>query len=265
GQVQGKGKNNAFNIQTAIFLAAVCGQAYCQFDNPDGTFLVPAKYDAVSVFKGLSFDEVSEWFGFILESKEKIIVAFRGTSTTADWISNSIARQEKFKYVRDAGWTHSGFTRIYTSIRPQIRSVLKELPDHKTLYVTGHSLGGALASLCALDSAVNTPFHNPRLYTYGSPRVGDPAFVKALGRTIACSHRVANPYDLVPHLPPIVYRQPRTKDYYYYMQVKQAFELEFKNNSIADNHKIQDYFQALSQLDPAYAKAMCKINAGFCP
>ncbi|MDF2814917.1 MAG: lipase [Paenibacillus sp.] len=257
--------DSKFDIQTAIFLAAVCGQAYCQFDNPNGDFLVPAGYKVASSFKALSFDGVSEWFGFILESKEQIIVAFRGTSSTADWVSNAIARQEKFKCVPNSGWTHCGFTQIYYSVRSTILSVMKRLSERKILYVTGHSLGGALATLCAMDLAENTKFKNPRVYTYGSPRVGDPTFAKAYSAKIACSHRIANKYDLVTHLPPIVYKQPREDQYFYYMQVKQDYELQFKNGSVADNHKIEDYFQALSRLDPIYAENMCKKNVGYCP
>lgn len=258
-------QDTMYDLKTSIFLAAVCGQTYTQFDNKDGSFVVPNDYKLTAAFKGESFNGVQEWFGFVLESDDRIIAAFRGTSSSADWMSNAMARQVKYKYVRDAGWTHCGFTQIYSSVRSAVLSALNKLPAHKTLYITGHSLGGALASLCAIDVAFNTKFNSPRVYTYGSPRVGDPAFAKAFAGCISCSHRVANKYDLVPHLPPALFKIPRNDTVYYYMQVKDVQQLQFQDDSIAANHVIADYFKDLSRLDPVYAKAMCTTNAGFCP
>lgn len=57
--------------------------------------------------------------------------------------------------------THRGFTDIYASARDAILSLLGTLSPEKTLYVTGHSLGGALATLCALDVAANSAFTTP--------------------------------------------------------------------------------------------------------
>lgn len=258
-------KEAAYDPKMSIFLAAVCGQTYTQFDNADGTFIVPKDYEVVATFKGESFHGVQEWFGYVMESTDRIIVAFRGTSSTTDWMANARARQVKYKYVRDAGWTHCGFTDIYSSLRAAVRAALSALPKHKTLYVTGHSLGGALATLCALDVAVNTAFDSPRVYTYGSPRVGDPAFAKTFSSTIGCSHRIANQYDVVPHLPPALFKIPRQDTTYYYMHVKDVCPLQFQGDSISANHIIADYFQALSKFDPVYTKQLCSDNAGFCP
>jgi triacylglycerol lipase len=256
---------NLFDRRMALFLAAVCGQTYIQFDNKDGTHVVPKAYQVTTAFKAKSYDGKPALFGFILESDEQVVVAFRGTVTAFDWIADAIANQKKFRYVPGAGWTHEGFTDIYSSVRDTILSDLKKLSPQKTLHITGHSLGGALATLCAVDAAANSHFPSPVVYTFGAPRVGDPAFVKAYGSRIACSHRVYNELDLVPHLPPILYRSPKSEGLYRYLHVKNGFPLRFANSSISANHVIGSYFSALAKLAPPFAHDMCQKNPGFCP
>lgn len=78
----------------AIFLAAVCGQTYAQFNNPDGLFVVPANYSVTDVIEAKSITGVWERFGFILDAPKEIIIAFRGTSSAGNWISDIIASQK---------------------------------------------------------------------------------------------------------------------------------------------------------------------------
>lgn len=60
--------------------------------------------------------------------------------------------------------------------------------------------------LLALDLAANTNFKNPAVYSYGSPRTGDPLFASTYNQVVKNSFRIANRLDLVPKLPlPPVY------------------------------------------------------------
>jgi hypothetical protein len=70
----------------------------------------------------------------------------------------------------------AGFRRAYLSLQSNILSVLKELPSTYNLLVTGHSLGGALATLAAYDVIFKNAFLSVNLITFGSPRVGDSIF-----------------------------------------------------------------------------------------
>ena len=76
-----------------------------------------------------------------------------------------------------------------------------------SLTICGHSLGGALATLLALDIGANTKFgRDLRAYTYASPRTGDPSFVDTYNQVVPHTIRIANRLDLVPKLPlPPVY------------------------------------------------------------
>lgn len=256
---------NAFDVRKAILLAGVCSQTYKQYEHPEGSFMVPAPYWAVAAFDAQSLNRNRELFGFILESEDEVVVAFRGTSSTSDWLSDAIASQVSYPYCKNAGQTHRGFTQIYKSARHGIMSVLKNMSREKRLVLTGHSLGGALATLCAMDVAENVPFRSYALYTFGSPRVGDPSFARALADGVANSHRVSNLFDAVPYLPPAVFRMPRSSKVYEYRHVKTAAPMEFRKRTMSGNHVIGSYFWELSKKDPAYAASLCAANLGFCP
>lgn len=256
--------NSTFD-ERAIFLAAVCEQTYVQFGNPQGSFVIPAGYSVCYTIEAKSVFDEWETFGFILESPEELIIAFRGSSTATDWIANITASQVKYPYVKEAGYTHRGFTGVYSSARTGLLAALRQLPAEKQLYVTGHSLGGALATLCAIDIAANTSHASPHLYTYGSPRVGDPLFAKVYPQYVPVSYRVANPFDIVTHVPPSIYKLPRNGKQYYYTHVRTLSAQAFQNGSVAANHMIGSYFAKLSQLSPSFSQAMCKTNPGFCP
>ncbi|AHV97924.1 lipase family protein [Paenibacillus sp. 7124] len=257
-------KNTGYE-QRAIFLAAVCGQTYTQFSNADGSFVVPLNYSVSHIIQAKSINNEWERFGFIIESPQEIIIAFRGTSSTSDWISDIIASQKRFKYIKQDCLTHRGFTDIYSSARDELIAALTRLSTDKTLYITGHSLGAALATLCATDIAVNTAYRSPNLYTYGSPRVGDPAFSKAFTEYVRNSCRIANLYDLVTYTPPTIYKLPKREKKYYYSHVQTFSSLSFQNGGIGPNHVIGSYFAALSRLHPKYTEALCATNPGFCP
>ncbi|MGG6311474.1 lipase family protein [Paenibacillus macerans] len=250
-------------IQRALLLAAICSQTYEQFANPDGSFVLPDSYSLYDTIEAKSLVGLWERFGFILHSPDEIVVAFRGTSSTTNWIADVIATQQKFKWSKEACLTHRGFTGIYASARRQVMSALRRLPENKTLYVTGHSLGGALATLCALDIAANTE-RVPVLFTFGSPRTGDPDFAKACANHVPNSYRIANVFDVVTHAPPHLFKLPNQEKTYYYSHVAMACPLDFPSMSLSSNHGIGSYFAQLGRLESDFA-AQLAAHPGFCP
>ncbi|MBN2984962.1 MULTISPECIES: lipase family protein [Cohnella] len=258
-------RKGGFDPDRAVFLAAVCSQTYELYKNKDGSFAVPQGFRQVEIIEAKSFDRSRERFGFILESDREILIAFRGTISTSDWVSDALAYQVPCPYAKNAGQTHQGFTQIYRSARAQIVAALKRLPPDKPIYATGHSLGGALATLCALDLASRSEGRPPTVYTYGAPRVGDPAFVKAFNGKVKTSFRIANPFDPVAQLPPFVLRMPASDKTYYYNHVRSAFILSFQAGSLAANHALDRYYEHLAGLSPDYALELSLANPGLCP
>ncbi|OCQ99973.1 hypothetical protein BCD64_02515 [Nostoc sp. MBR 210] len=92
---------------------------------------------------------------------------------------------------------------------PGVSNALLDLyqqPNDTALYITGHSLGGALATLAAYKSLVyEKSFYITALYTFGSPRTVQQALAKKIAQKFdGRSHRIVNGIDVVPRLPPRV-------------------------------------------------------------
>ena len=73
-------------------------------------------------------------------------------------------------------------SRLYDCTKKEIREVAGHLDSQPTVYITGHSLGGAIATIIAgrliKDQVVDA--NRLKLYTFGSPRVGNPAFSQSM-------------------------------------------------------------------------------------
>ncbi|WP_373500097.1 hypothetical protein [Desulfococcus sp.] len=119
------------------------------------------------------------------------VLVFRGTSAFETWLSNLNTLQTDWGA---GGLVHSGFKNEFFKIWERVDECLSGFPPDFPLFYTGHSLGGAMATLAA---SLRPP---SGLYTFGSPRVGDAAFVQSL-REVPI-FRVVNNRDLVTLLPP---------------------------------------------------------------
>ncbi len=154
-----------------------------------------------------------------------------------------------------------------SSIRETVETTLKKHcppnAEKVNIYVTGHSLGGALATLATahikrLIDKEDISAHHPTLYSFASPRVGDDKFAQAFNK-LEC-YRVANSEDLVPNIPlptllPMAGRLPTrsgilqgvtdllNKNLYQHVGVPIYFTLQ--RQSISDNHTLPVYFEAL--------------------
>ncbi len=158
-------------------------------------------------------DEVS--IGLICQQQTgDVTIAIRGTEGTLEWIHDAEFLSVPCPFLTGAGHTEDGFTAMYESLRtgvasnsPTVVNALAKLPfpsPVSSVTICGHSLGGALATLLALDVAANTVFKDPTAYTFGSPRTGDSLFANTYDQVVKDSYRVANRLDIVPTLPPPV-------------------------------------------------------------
>ena len=126
------------------------------------------------------------------------VVCFRGTKQISDWMTNLDIRPVPIKDPRTGaiiGNMHKGFHDAYMSVHADISDRLEGHED-LPLYITGHSLGGALA-------VVATWFQSSQrlaaCYTFGAPRVGDQGLIDRFKTPI---YRIVNGPDPVTLIPP---------------------------------------------------------------
>jgi Lipase (class 3) len=176
---------------------------------------------ATDMNPGRGDDEVS--IGLICQANGTgdVVIAIRGTEGIDEWIHDAEFLQVTCPFLPGAGRTEDGFTAMYNSLRtavtpgsPSVVNALATLPFKQavtSLTICGHSLGGALVTLLALDVAANTTFKNPTVYSYASPRTGDPSFADTYNQVVKNTFRIANRVDIVPMLPlPPLYQHVQT-------------------------------------------------------
>lgn len=158
--------------------------------------------------------------------KSFIVVAFRGSeSNVEDWLTNADAKPlidqqiaeidqklaaDKQKYgfapspTERFGRVHRGFYGAFLALAPQIMKNIHTAKQDIGLptcpvYFTGHSLGGAMATITARELM---PDSNGAVYNFGSPRVGDYNYFNGMKTPL---FRVVNSSDIVPRVPPGIY------------------------------------------------------------
>jgi triacylglycerol lipase len=161
--------------------------AQTTYDNPKTS---TAKFKALG-YKIIQFFDINGAQAYLLTNGTITVLSFRGTEVTEK--SDVLADLKSGKNLEACGGkVHVGFKGEINKLWPTISKVLADNPGN--LYVTGHSLGAAMATIAAsrMQDRVTA------LITFGSPRVGNAEFVKS----VAVEHyRVQNNCDDVTKVP----------------------------------------------------------------
>ena len=190
----------AYSDRMAWILASLAHLAYDRFeDNRGGRKLFIAKLQSggFELIRGF-YSKETDTQAFLAKSSDGYaVLAFRGTEVTKrqDVIIDATAMRVSVL----EGRVHTGFRVAYESVAKEIEESILKLKD-TPLYITGHSLGAALATV-----ATQRLEHNPRIreiiaacYTFGSPRVGDSHYDIEFKAPI---YRVVNTTDIVTVIP----------------------------------------------------------------
>ena len=126
-----------------------------------------------------------------------LILSYRGTESRKikDWLTDLDARKTNSRGVG----VHTGFWNAFGLVKTQIKEDIAPLiAEGYTLYITGHSLGGALALITTRELGNDS---TGACYTFGQPRVSEYGFARNIKTPI---YRVVNASDVVPRMPPMV-------------------------------------------------------------
>lgn len=224
--------SHLFCVETAKWLLDLSWQAY--FDPPGNPSpsgygelkLEPFGYELVTQLRSAATDTYA--IVAVSSAQNRLVIAFRGTTSKLNWKSNLQFHQEVL-WITSKGKTrgrtcgeklkdfaakipilnmalpsvHSGFWNAYASVRTELKEVIRLVLDENpgaTVYTTGHSMGGTLAILAAYDLAVNMSM-KVTMYNFGGPRVGNPTFVRHYNGCVPTSYRVVMDGDIVPGVP----------------------------------------------------------------
>jgi triacylglycerol lipase len=131
-------------------------------------------------------------------SEHDVILACRGTEPT-EWNDIQADANALMSVVGTFGNVHSGFNREVDDLWPMLEDLLRDNP--KPVWFCGHSLGGAMATICAYRCKTSSITRDPQeLHTFGSPRVGCKRYVRHAEVT---HYRWVHNNDVVTRVPPV--------------------------------------------------------------
>jgi triacylglycerol lipase len=162
--------------------------------------------DGVNAFADLGFDatfiDVNGSQAYWLKNDDDLVIACRGTEPTefADIASDLAAIPVPSS--TGVGKLHLGFKKSIDNIWPELHELANDYGKTRTVWCTGHSLGAAMATIVAYRLQRTEDCPNPQaLFTYGSPRVGNKAYVKGIEATGVLHFRFVNNADIVARVP----------------------------------------------------------------
>ncbi|MBK9923966.1 MAG: lipase family protein [Anaerolineales bacterium] len=192
-------KRAAYSDRTAWVMASMAQLVYEHFDDGGKT-----RELFVQKLKGGGFDLLNEFNNkdtdtqaILVSNGEYAVLAFRGTEVSKRIDILTDAKAGKISMIE--GMVHKGFVGAYKSIEGEVLRAVEKL-DGIPLYITGHSLGAALATVATqyLERHRKIRDQIAACYTFGSPRVGNNQFDRDFKSTI---YRVINTTDIVTVIP----------------------------------------------------------------
>ncbi len=122
--------------------------------------------------------------GEIIKDSGLSVVSFRGTDDIEDWLINLDATTEDINHHSHEAWLHEGFAYALNEVYSEVIKALDLKNNPSPLFITGHSMGGALGMQMAIrmisrESEFAEPLLSSKddrlrgLYVFGIPRVGN--------------------------------------------------------------------------------------------
>jgi hypothetical protein len=192
-----------FSKRTAISMAQLAYAAYYAYEDSKQFVdrIVGSRIGLLSIEQFYATDtEINGFVGKLEKEPNEVVVGFTGTQFSSPKTVSLDLDQELVKFVT-GGKVSRGFSKAWRSVRDIIFEYLSGMQRISCIWVVGHSLGGAIATLCSAELKRAGPSVDVVTYTFASPRVGDYFFSTAYNRLGIHSNRIQNYWDIIPRLP----------------------------------------------------------------
>ena len=188
------------------------------------------------------------------EVNKRIVVVFRGSESRTDWMYDLMITKIR---LRDNVYVHQGFHRQlhennnYESLVEKVKELIEKYPDYE-IYITGHSLGAALATLFGYELSHEIE-NNIKVISFASPRVGNQYFKTSYEAKENLTHyRITNDRDVVTAFPMYRYKHIGTNiclhqdNYEVYEKYEYTmFKYSLFNCWRVSDHNIELYYNRL--------------------
>jgi hypothetical protein len=200
GSLPSRVKLSAYNQSDAMLAWQYSKSAYCEV--PDIlAWNCSACGNATSGFVPFwsmqMSDDVQVFVGFDA-TRNMTVVSFRGSKTLLNWIANLEFAHTDSPFAECLNcYVHRGFLDDYNSVAVQVFVAVNQIRERygsKRVLVTGHSLGGVLATLAAIDLKLHDSFSDVMVITFGEPRLGNAQFGPPSTFSTFCSSFAALSY-----------------------------------------------------------------------
>jgi triacylglycerol lipase len=209
-------QTTGFSAGNALILAQLCKAAYLDQASARALALQQGLTGFIWIDLTKQFEDV---YAIAASGPGFVAIAFRGTKNFNNWMTDLHATPVKFPWIfdrgPDVGDIHAGFAHAVRDAWPKIQAALDALiptpavapgiTQAPTLWIAGHSLGGALAVLtgAAFSMWSDAPIRSVNgIYTFGQPRVGLHSFCGHYDHLLSRrTFRFVNNQDLVPRVP----------------------------------------------------------------
>ncbi|KAL8940152.1 MAG: hypothetical protein Q9216_002970 [Gyalolechia sp. 2 TL-2023] len=203
-------------LDTFKLVSQYAAASYCadNNDSPDTVLTCPTKncplVEAAGVVTLSEFEDTPLFdnTGYIAidDTNRIVVLAIRGSVSGQNWDADWDMVRTRINFCHECH-VHRGFKASWEEIKDAVMGNMKKAvelqPDYR-IVVTGHSLGGAIATLAAAElRRIDDHFHDAtELYTFGSPRLANKEAAMWLSEQSRLSWRITNEDDIVPRLPP---------------------------------------------------------------
>jgi len=197
-----------YNTTTAKYLLQSSSAAYS--DDPADCWVLPSTQRVTLTFNNTYLGFGTFAYTAVDDINGRIILSYRGTDDAEELIEEALTSVLPVPFWPDSSLSLNAFFYgceglLYSPMKAELIYLMQTYPSYD-IYMTGHSLGGAVAAIMAVhlvyDSVFSGDGNDAYVYTYGEPRVGDYAFAQKFDALFPNAYRSVHYKDIIAHLPP---------------------------------------------------------------